>query len=336
MATVVSETETSLDYCSNASAADLRGGPCSLPARIRALYITGRQNSGAWLADAFAAECTSHLIFEEATDAIDAAARLRDEPFDVVFINHLPGEFDALEFLEAVRVGGFEEAVLVLGTPSERVMAAVAYEAGADAYLCVENTTTRALLWTVGWAIQRHELLRENHRLQQLQQQRLEQEHQEAARLLADQRQMVQELEVLAGDQKMEVAGLPSARDELDRVPATMSPEGLKLPSQLVGFYREMLRAYVIMGAGNLSAEMNSLAELLVAADVSAQQAMLLHVRVLEEQVRGLGSRSARHVMVRADLLILELMIHLADGYRELYREQCRPKQQLLLTGLGE
>jgi hypothetical protein len=91
----------------------------------------------------------------------------------------------------------------------------------------------------------------------------------------------------------------------------------LILPPALADHYRELLRAYVIMGAGNLATEMTALAELLAAAETSAQQAMQLHVEVLEELIQGLGNRSARHVMNRADLLALEVMGHLADRYRQ-------------------
>ena len=75
------------------------------------------------------------------------------------------------------------------------------------------------------------------------------------------------------------------------------------LPERLVAHYREMLRAYVVMGAGNLAEEMVDLAGMLTEADVSAQRAMQLHVHVLEELIGSLGNRSARHVMTRADLL---------------------------------
>jgi hypothetical protein len=70
------------------------------------------------------------------------------------------------------------------------------------------------------------------------------------------------------------------------------------------------------MGTGSLSDEMQRLANLLVSAGASARQAMQLHLQVLEEMVEGLGSRSARHVMNRADLLVLDIMIHLIEGYR--------------------
>ena len=105
------------------------------------------------------------------------------------------------------------------------------------------------------------------------------------------------------------------------------------LPERLVAHYREMLRAYVVMGAGNLADEMVTLASLLTDADVSAQRAMQLHVHVLEELIGSLGNRSARHVMTRADLLVLEIMAHLADGYRRRYHEEYRPARQLDLPG---
>ena len=91
---------------------------------------------------------------------------------------------------------------------------------------------------------------------------------------------------------------------------------GPPLGESLVNHYRELLRAHVIMGSGNLAVEMTALAEQLAAAGVTAPQTLQLHVQVLEELVRGLGSRSARHVMTRADLLVLEVLVHLAERYR--------------------
>jgi hypothetical protein len=58
---------------------------------------------------------------------------------------------------------------------------------------------------------------------------------------------------------------------------------------------------------------------------------MLLHLKVVEEQVRGLGNRSARHVMNRADLLVVDVMVHLAERYRERYLDRASPPQQQLL-----
>jgi hypothetical protein len=84
------------------------------------------------------------------------------------------------------------------------------------------------------------------------------------------------------------------------------------------------------MGVGNLSHEMSTLARLLAEANVSAQRTMQLHLHVLEELVGGLGNRSARHVMNRADLLALEVMSHLADNYRQRYHDRESPGANLL------
>jgi hypothetical protein len=37
--------------------------------------------------------------------------------------------------------------------------------------------------------------------------------------------------------------------------------------------------------------------------------------------------------MTRADLLVLEVMVHLAESYRHRYRERVCPPQQQLLPG---
>jgi len=142
----------------------------------------------------------------------------------------------------------------------------------------------------------------------------LQLEKEEATRLLQQQRALV--------------TGLDSESSPFDD--ANECPD---LPETLVSHYRELLRAFVIMGSGNFGEEMTRLAHLLALANVTARQAMLLHLYVLEEMVNGLGSRSARHVMSRADLLILEMIINLSDGYRERLIDRVHPPKQLLLPG---
>ncbi len=120
------------------------------------------------------------------------------------------------------------------------------------------------------------------------------------------------------------------------RLPANFrGDEAPLLPGAMRAHYAELLRTYVIMGSGNLAAEMSKLAESLIASGVTPRQTMLLHLKVVEELVNGLGNRSARHVLCRADLLVLDVMAHLADGYRTRYLERIRPVRQLPLPGFG-
>ena len=108
----------------------------------------------------------------------------------------------------------------------------------------------------------------------------------------------------------------------------------MPLPAELRAHYRELLRIHVMMGAGNLSEELERLAGLLVAAGISARQTARLHLDVAEEMVRGLGA-GAGHIMTRADLLILDVMLRLGDGYRRRYDELAHPPRQQFLPGLN-
>jgi len=274
---------------------------------MRVLYIATRQRTGGWLAEAFAADSASHVLLEEAVGGVAGLERLRDEAFDVVLVSHEPPDLDALDLIEGYRAGGADEPIVVMGTQSEQEMAVFCYEVGADGYVCVHTTTTRNLIWVAARAVRRHQLVRENHRLKLAEQTRLGREHEEAQHLLQQQWKLAS------------AAGSSSAVDFL--------------PPELIDHYRELLRTYVIMGSGNLAGDLRELAKLLVSARLTAQQAVHLHLHVLEEIVRGLGVRSTRHVMTRADLLVMELMVYLAEGYRLRYHERVHPPQQQTLPG---
>ena len=277
-----------------------------LPPRMRVLYITTSRRTGSWLAEAFASDSACAVNLDEAVGAADGIAQLRDQIYDAVLVSHEPGQLDALELAEGLRAGGGEEPLVVLGQASEQEMAAISYEAGADAYVCVNTATTRMLLWIVARATERHNLIRENRKYVQADRHRLQQEQREAQMLLAEQRGLIRDVGI-AFDGQPDIEPMP-----VDHQPAESS-----LPEPLKQHYAQLLRAHVIMGSGNLSAEMAALAELLADGGVSAPQVMQLHVEVLEELVRGLGSRSARHVMARADLLVLETLLHLTERYRQ-------------------
>ena len=303
-----------------------------MPARIKVLYVATPRRTGGWLAEAFRGDSATEVLMVETVGVAAGLARLRDEVFDAVLVSHEPGVVDALELVEGMRGGGNEEPAIVLGKLPSSQMAAVVYEVGADAYCCVGETTTRSLLWTFARAVERSQLMREHRRLVQNEQQRLAHEHREAERLLGEQRGLIAELEkIQTGEAVDRAPGLRSEGEAIaecglrnaDSIGPKFEVQSPKsdLPERLIKHYREMLRAYVLMGAGNLAAEMVRLAAMLVEADVSAQRTMQLHVQVLEELVASLGNRSARHVMTRADLLVLEIMAHLADGYRRRYHE---------------
>ncbi|NOZ38747.1 MAG: hypothetical protein GXP24_00800 [Planctomycetes bacterium] len=304
-----------------------------LPARMKVLYITTLHRTGGWLTEAFAADSAAQIVLEEVVGVTAGLSRLRDEVFDAVLVSHEPDVLDALDLVEGLRAGGNEEPMILLGSQPAQEVDALCYEVGADDYCCVAETTVRGLLWKFARAIERGQLVRENRRQVQAERQRLQQEHLEAERLLDQQRALIADLEVIGGT-RVQTAGEEVSLEGCHAIMATAGVDApVELPEVLVSHYRELLRTYIIMGAGNLSDEMLELAELLANSNVSAQRAMQLHVQVLEELVQGLGNRSARHVMNRADLLVLEVMGHLADGYRQRFHERHHPPRQLILPG---
>jgi DNA-binding response OmpR family regulator len=304
----------------------------TLPAGMRLLFISTHHRTGAWLAEAFAHDSATSVSLDEALGMAQGLARLRDEAYDAVLISHEPGTLDALDLAEALRGGGSEEPIILLGAQSEQELAPAAFEAGADAYVCVHTTTTRSLIWITARAMERHRLIHENRRLSQAEQHRLQLEHVETKRLLDEQRSVLRDLEaVAAGAGGASAERCRQTRERADGESASTPPPDL--PVSLVMHYHELMRSYVIMGSGNLGDDMARMAELMADAEISAPETMQLHVCVLEEMVRGLGTRSARHVMTRADLLVLEVMVHLSEVYRRRYFERRYPAQQMLLPG---
>jgi DNA-binding response OmpR family regulator len=292
-----------------------------IPPMLRVLYITTRHRTGGWLAEAFAADSASEILLDQVIGSAAGLSRLRDEVFDVVLVSHEPGELDALELVEGYRGGGADEPIIVLGTQSEQEMAVLSYEVGADGYVCVNTTTTRNLIWVLVRAVQRHQLSQENRRLTQAERSRLDREHDEAHRLLDQQRTMLL------------TAAPCGCYNGSNGRKHDCTPE-VELPPELLGHYRELLRTYVIMGSGTLTQELTRLGDLLVSARLSARQVMQLHLQALADLLQGLGTRSTRHVMSRADLLALEIIVHLAEGYRLRYEDSLHPAVQQWLFGM--
>ncbi|MEI8372909.1 MAG: hypothetical protein WCJ35_08750 [Planctomycetota bacterium] len=291
-----------------------------MPGRLKVLYIAAPSRTGAWLAEAFAADSAAEILLEEVAGQAAGMERLRDEVFDAILVSHEPGELDALDLIEGYRTGGAEEPIIVLGTPSESEMAVLCYEVGANGYVCATTSTTRNLIWVVARAVQRHHLVHENRRFHRAEQTRLQREQDEAQRLLREQRNIVEKF-------------CPGSLRKHGCAATTPAEPSVALPPELAAHYRELLRIYVIMGAGNLADELRRLADLIMTAGITARQTAQMHLDVLAEMISGLGARSSRHIMTRADLLILEVMMHLGEGYRRSYQELVHPPTQHLLPG---
>jgi len=94
-----------------------------LPGRLRVLYVGGPVRGSNWLRGALAADSATNIVLDEAVTASEGIAQLRDHNYDAVLIYHEPGGIDALALIEALRAGGCEDALLVLGDASDDELA---------------------------------------------------------------------------------------------------------------------------------------------------------------------------------------------------------------------
>lgn len=284
-----------------------------LPPRIKALFIAGDRRPPGWLSAALGADSATELSVVEVRGIAAGLSCLRDEAFDVVLICHGVG-LDACELLDAIRAGSCDEQpIVVLGDDSDQDLASLCHEAGADAYCCIRTTTIRGLIWNIARATERHQLIAENRRLHQAHRHRMQLERSEAMR---------------QWDQQWSVLG-PVVNPDV----ATQVEREQQLPDSLVHHYREILQAYVIRGTGHLAGELREMIGGLVQANVTPQRTIQLHLTVLGSLLTQLGSRSARHVMHRADTLALEILVGLASAYRQQSWQATHPARQTWLPG---
>ncbi len=214
--------------------------------------------------------------------------------FDAVLVAH-DDTLDALEILDAIHTGTSPtQPVIVIGRVGVEQMEPYCLEAGADSYVSISAATTRGLIWRLGRAVQRHQLITENQRLGQQRDKQAHAEKVEAERMLAQQRSLVELIQQRSGSQA---------------VPWTP-------PERLVGHYSELLKTSVVMGWGHMGDEVSHFSQVLTSAGVSGNQFVQLHVIAVESLVAELGSRGAKHVLNRADLLAMEVLLHLCESYR--------------------
>lgn len=255
--------------------------------------------------------------FRWAGSIVEALSILREEAFDCVIVSDRRsgmrlGEqpaspIDPIEFVRAMRTSGHDEPVVLLSSEAGDEYLEQAIELACTPVHLERGWESRALLPVIEQEIRRSHLKRDNQRLEIADQKRLVRERDETEHLLDRQRLILNELRELVDEADVADAPTPAQSDSMEVV-ETESVER---------FYDELLRTYVMMGSGRLESEIEQLTQLLATAGVSLRRALDMHLTQVEKLVRGLGSRSSRHVISRADILALELMIQLGECYRQ-------------------
>jgi DNA-binding NarL/FixJ family response regulator len=277
--------------------------PGELPTRLRLLCVGSIEPSWVGLTLQLDARGCVEPSFNWVSTANEALALLRDESFDCLLIR-VSGplevtEDDPLLLARGIRAGGCGDPVVVVTRIAADETWREALQLGVDLLVSAKGWESTALVPAIQRAVERGQMLRDIDRLTAADRRRLVRERDEAEYLLQQQQQISNALTMQPP---------AAALDGEERL--------TRLPAEFDEYYQELVRTYVIMGSGSLMAEIARLAQLLAQAQLSPREVFDLHLARVGHLVRGLGNRSTRHVMARADLLALELMIQLGECYQ--------------------
>ena len=280
-----------------------------LPTRLRLLCIGPREPSWVGLTLQLDAEGGIEPQFRWVSSATEALTLLRDDSFDAVLIAAQSDAFaDAASLVKAIRASGCEDPLVLLAPRIADADWLALSREECELLQSARLWDSPALASVLKRAIFRSERTRQSRRLEIAQSKRMARERVEAEHLLNQQRRIIDDLDATEATNVTRQAML----DCFGRA----TPSRTALPPEINGYYQELLRTYVIMGSGNLGGEIVKLADLLAVAGCGPREALSLHLERVESLVGGLGNRSTRHILARADLLALELMIHLSESYR--------------------
>ncbi|MCA9260974.1 MAG: hypothetical protein KDA61_17285 [Planctomycetales bacterium] len=311
----------------------------ALPLQVRLLAGAGDDALLDGVRAALATDSALAIEWAQVEGAVACHAELRRRPYDAVVLFSQPSRWDVLAVVESVRASGTDVAVVVVETDCVAGFDALCLEAGADDSCHLGSSSVRGLVWRLRKAVASRQAARTHRLMLQAERQRLHQEHVETQRLLDQQRALLSELEFLnaapgAHEGMNWTNSVNGSRNFLEREDC-QSYEALlaERSPTILRRYEELFRSYVIQGTGGGREEIIETAEMLASVDVTARQTMELHLHIVEEHLRGVGSRAVRHIVGRADLLAVETLGHLADCYRAKYHERLRPLVQQLLPG---
>ena len=261
--------------------------------------------------------------FRWVSSASEAMTLLRNESFDCIVVecwptNHDDVELDASDLVHAIRASGCGDPIVLLTRQPDDGLTVEACNSHCEILVSAALWSSRALVNVIQQSIRLMETARQNHHHVVANHRRLVRERDEADHLLRQQRDIIRELEAItqgtASTDVNEIADPAIASGESEH---TRNSRSLQIPEKIKTYYHELLRTYVIMGSGSLAGEISQLASGLAEVGLSPRDTLSLHLEQVEHLVSGLGNRSSRHVMSRADLLALELVIHIGECYQQ-------------------
>ena len=270
--------------------------------------------------------------FRWVNTASEAMTLLRNENFDCIVIECWPTNledvrWDAPDLVHAIRASGCGDPIVLLTRQPDDGLTVEACSSRCEILVSSALWSSRALVNVIQQSIRLVETAQQNHHHAVANHRRLVRERDEADHLLRQQRDIIRELEAITHGSSGAALSHSGESEVGSEVKSQLrKPRSLQIPEKIKTYYHELLRTYVIMGSGSLGGEISQLASVLAEVGLSPRDTLSLHLEQVEHLVSGLGNRSSRHVMSRADLLALELVIHIGECYQQAasQHEQCR------------
>ena len=285
----------------------------TLPLRLRLLFIGPVEPPWPLVALRLETAGCEHAEFEWRSNAAEALATLRTHSFDAIVVQDAGGSAQSgsatHHLIEAMRGGGTTSPVTVLLAEQDDEHLVLLEDFDCEVLISRHGFQSRALVATIRRSVMRGSICEEVSVLESAARRGRLRERDDA-------RLQLRQLQDLA-----------AARRHAQQHDTKESPSApVSLPAQIGEYYRELLRTFVMMGSGSMEVELQKLAEILSLSGTSLRESLTLHLEQLELLMAGLGNRSSRHIMTRANLLALELTIRLGECYRT------KPR----LRGLGD
>jgi hypothetical protein len=268
----------------------------SLPGELLLLFIGPEEPSWTLLTLLLDRDGCTHPHFRWHQELAEAAGAVHQERFDCIIIDDVtaaPGAggvaADLPGTIAALRAAGCDDPVLVLSDRADDAW--LTRMSGIECELLQTRSSWRstALVPWIHKAIERQTLVRERNELGALGRDRRRQDASETWRQLEQRRQAA--------------VRLHPGRETEDREILDWA-----LPS-----YHELLKSAVLAGMEQMQPESTQLLERLSAHGVTPAALLRLHVAAVESLLRGLGGRSAPHVLQQSDLVALEMIVRLSE-----------------------
>ncbi len=278
---------------------EMQGDTSAVPMRL--LCLDPQEPSWTSLAMALESRLGRPLRLRWCDSTSVAMSLLRSEQFDCILVACFNRDRSfwlrnpPSQVIQAIRSVGCDDPVLALiDSQWDHELSALA-ELDCEVISPNDGWEATSLAPWMLRAIRRNETQREYHRLAVRDSRRASWEREESLQQLQQQRDIAARF----------------LEDSVSADNGRPAPTRDTIPNQVKDYYLELLRTYVIMGAGNLSEDLAHLSHGLAQEGVSMSEAFNLHLDCLTRLIEGLGTQSLRHILSRSNLLSVEFLLNM-------------------------